>query len=375
VGRPDDVSARFCVLTASMLKYRFHWTGNMTAGIHEADVRTFVTNDFHLQSGIVMPAVTIAYRTLGALAPDRGNAVLVTHGNTSGPQMIDPGGSTGEGSWNEIVGPGKAVDTDRFFVICPNMLGSSYGSTNAASIDPATGRRYGPRFPDITVGDIVATQRALLDHLGIEKLVAIVGPSYGGFQAFQWAVDYPGMMKGIAAVVTAPLVTRERSEGNVERLLASLSKDPNWNGGDYYDSGGVLETMIQIRSATLKTYGIETRLRDTMSDPEEIAAAIRAEAARWAAGFDANSLLILAKALRGFNVTAQFDRIKTKVLYVLSRTDRLFPPELAPGVMQGLKTAGVDADYFLLDSEYGHSATGRDAHKWAPRLRQFMDRL
>ena len=347
----------------------------MTARIPSAGVETFVARDFRLQSGIVMPAVAIAYRTLGVLAPGRDNVVLVTHGNTSGPHLIDPGGSTAEGSWNEIVGPGKAVDTSRFFVVCPNMLGSSYGSTNAASIDPSTGKRYGPRFPDITVGDIVATQKALLDHLGIERLVAIVGPSYGGFQAFQWAVDHPGMMKGIAAIVTAPMVPRERSEGNVQRLLATLSKDPNWNGGDYYDRGGVLESMIQIRIATLKTYGIETRLRDTMSDPEQIEAAIRAEATRWASGFDANSLIILAKALRGFDVTAQFSKIRSKVLYVLSRTDKLFPPELAASVMPGLKAAGVDADYFLLDSEYGHSATGRDAHKWAPRLRQFMESL
>jgi homoserine O-acetyltransferase len=322
-----------------------------------------------------MPEVTIAYRTLGTLAANRDNVVLVTHGNTSGPQMIDPGGSTGEGSWNEIVGPGKAVDTNRYFAICPNMLGSSYGSTNAASIDPVTGNRYGPRFPDITVGDIVATQRRLLDHLGIEKLVAIVGPSYGGFQAFQWAVDYPDAMKGIAAVVTAPKVPRERSEGNVMRLLAALSSNPNWNGGDYYDVGGVEQSMIQIRTATLKTYGIETRLRDMMSDPAEIEAAIRKEAARWAEGFDANSLIILAKALRSFDVTAQLGKIRAKVLYVVSRTDKLFPPELAPEVMDGLKAAGVDADYFLLDSDYGHSASGRDAHKWAPRLREFMEGL
>jgi homoserine O-acetyltransferase/O-succinyltransferase len=339
------------------------------------DLKTFVASDFRLRSGIVMPSVNIAYRTLGVLAPDRNNVVLVTHGNTSGPQMIDPGGSTGEGSWNVIVGPGKAVDTDKFFVICPNMLGSSYGSTNATDIDPVTGTRYGPRFPDITVSDIVATQRALLTGLGIEKLVAIVGPSYGGIQAFQWAVDYPGMMKGIAPIVTAPLVLRERSEGNVARLLATLSKDPNWNGGDYYDCGGVLESMIAIRSATLQTYGIETRLRDTMSDPAQIEAAIREEAARWARGFDANSLLILARALRGFDVTAQFGKIKSKVLYVLSRTDKLFPPELAAFVMPALKAAGVDADYFLLDSDYGHSASGLDAQKWAPRLRQFMDGL
>jgi homoserine O-acetyltransferase/O-succinyltransferase len=339
------------------------------------DLKTFVASDFRLQSGIVMPSVTIAYRTLGVLAPDRNNVVLVTHGNTGGPQMIDPGGTTGEGSWNVIVGPGKAVDTDRFFVICPNMLGSSYGSTNATDINPVTGTRYGPRFPDITVSDIVATQRALLAGLGIEKLVAIVGPSYGGIQAFQWAVDYPGMMKGIAAIVTAPQVLPERAEGNVARLLATLSNDPNWNGGDYYDFGGVLESMIAIRSATLKSYGIETRLRDTISDPAKIEAAIRDEAARWARGFDANSLLILARALRGFDVTAQFSKIKSKVLYVLSRTDKLFPPELEASVMPALKAAGVDADYFLLDSDYGHSASGLDAHLWTPRLRQFMDGL
>jgi homoserine O-acetyltransferase len=347
----------------------------MTAQPLLADAKSFSARDYRLQSGVVMPEITIGYATLGTLAPDRGNAVLITHGNTSGPQMIDPGGSTGEGSWNGLVGPGKAVDTNRYFAICPNMLGSSYGSTNAASIDPATGKPYGPRFPDITVSDIVGTQRLLLDHLGIDKLVAIVGPSYGGFQAFQWAVNYPGAMKGIAAVVTSPRLPPERSDANVARLLGSLSKDPNWNGGDYYDRGGVLESMTQIRIATLKTYGIETRLRATMSDPGKIEAAIRDEAARWAEGFDANSLLILAKALRGFDVTAQFGDIKSKVLFVLSRTDKLFPPDIAPGVMQGLKAAGVDADYFLLDSELGHSASGLDAHKWAPQLKQFLDSL
>ena len=178
-------------------------------------IRTFTTKNFGLQSGVVLPEVTIAYRTLGTLAADRDNVVLVTHGNTSGPQMIDPDGSAAEGSWQEIVGPGKAVDTNKYFAVCPNMLGSSYGSTNGASIDPATGKPYGSRFPDITVSDIVATQHALLKSLGIEKLVAIVGPSYGGFQAFQWAVNYPGMMRGIAAVVTAPAMPRERSTGNV----------------------------------------------------------------------------------------------------------------------------------------------------------------
>src|ERR1700760_3970353 len=183
---------------------------NMTTLLADADNSTFSTRDFRLQSGEVLPEVTVAYRTMGTLSPRRDNVVLVTHGKTSGPHMIDPNSSAGEGAWNEIVGPGKAVDTDRYFAICPNMLGSSYGSTNAASIDPRSGKRYGPHFPAITVSDIVAPQRALLDHLGIDKMVAIVGPSYGGFQAFQWAVNYPDAMRGIGAGVTAPALPPER---------------------------------------------------------------------------------------------------------------------------------------------------------------------
>jgi len=337
--------------------------------------KTFTTRDFRLRSGVVMPEVTIAYQALGTLSPGRDNVVLITHGFTSGPDMINPGGTTGEGAWSQLVGPGKPVDTNRYFAVCPNMLGSSYGSTNAASIDSTTGKPYGPRFPDITVGDIVATQRLLLDNLGIDTFVAVVGPSYGGYQAFQWAVDYPYAMKGVAAVVTAPSVSRERSEGRVADFRETLSKNPNWNGGDYYETGGVLDTMIDIRVATLKSYGIEERLKKSMSDPKQIEAAIRKEATQWAEGFDANSLVILAKAMRGFDVTPKFSEIKAKVLYVLSRTDKLFPPEIAPGVMKGLKDAGVDADYFLLDSDYGHSASGADAQKWAPRLKEFMENL
>jgi homoserine O-acetyltransferase/O-succinyltransferase len=340
-----------------------------------SESKRFTTKDFRLKSGAVMPEVSIGYRTLGTLSPARDNVVLITHGFTSGPDMISPGGTTGEGAWSQLVGPGKPVDTNRYFAICPNMLGSSYGSTNAASIDPATGKPYGPRFPDITVSDIVATQRLLLNDYGVDQFVAVVGPSYGGYQAFQWAVDYPNAMKGIAAVVTAPSVSRERSEGRVANFRETLSKNPNWNGGDYYDKGGVLDTMIDIRVATLKTYGIEARLQQTLSDPKQIEAAIRKEATQWAEGFDANSLIILAKALRGFDVTPKFSEIEAKVLYVISRTDKLFPPEIAPGVMQGLKDAGVDADYFLLDSDYGHSASGADAQKWAPRLREFMESL
>lgn len=328
--------------------------------------------DFRLESGVVMPSVTIAYRALGRLAPDGRNAVLVTHGYTSGPQMIDPtgaGGPVAEGGWQQLVGPGRPIDTDRYFVLCPNMLGSSYGSTNAASIDPTTGRHYGSRFPELTVKDIVASQRRVMDDLGVKHLIAVAGPSYGGYQAFQWAVTHPDFMHGIAPVVTAPKAV---VGGNA---LAELERDPNWNGGDYYDCGGVRETMTRLRIATLKHYGIEARLRESFPDEEQREATLRQLAAAWADRFDANSLVILRRALRNYDTEPGFPTIRAKVLYVLSRTDRLFPPSLAPDVMRKLRQAGVDADYFELDSEQGHLASGVDAALWAPRLRAFMREL
>src|SRR5262249_35725001 len=146
----------------------------------------------------------------------------------------------------------------------------------------------------------------------------------------QWAVDYPDFMSSIVPVVTSPLTQRERSEANVANLNATFSKNANWNGGDYYDHGGVFETLVQIRTPTLKNYGIETRLPETLSDAAAIEAAIRAEASRWAREFDANSLIILGRAMGSFDVKSRFSEIKVPVLYILSRTDKLFPPTLAP---------------------------------------------
>ena len=348
---------------------------NVSNSIGSTEAKTFVIDEFKLRSGVVMRRVEIAYRTRGKLAADGRNAVLITHGYTSGPQMIDPAAGVGEGAWSEIVGPGKPVDTDKFFVVCPNMLGSSYGSTNAASIDPASGKRYAADFPELTVSDIVASQHELLKSLGVKHLFAIVGPSYGGFQAFQWAVDYPDFMSAIVPVVTSPMAQRERSQANVANLKATFSKNPNWHGGDYYDHGGMVETLVDIRTATLKNYGIEARLRETLSDPAAIEAEIRKEASHWAHEFDANSLVILGRAMGGIDVASRFREIKVPVLYILSRTDKLFPPTLAPSVMKAFKEAGVDAEYFELDSEFGHSASGKDAHKWAPKLREFLGRI
>ena len=168
--------------------------------------RRFPIRDFRLQSGAVLPEAAIAYETYGRLAPDGRNAVLITHGYTSSHHAAgrNPANGNQPGWWDGLIGPGKAIDTDKLFVVASNMLGSSFGSTNGASPDPRTGEPYGPDFPAITVRDIVAAQKALLDSLGVRHLVAVAGPSYGGYQAFQWAVAYPEMMDAIVAVVTAP---------------------------------------------------------------------------------------------------------------------------------------------------------------------------
>jgi len=352
-----------------------------SAMAHGADVGTvedryFEIRDFRLQNGAVMPKVGIAYETYGRLAADGRNAILITHGYTNHHHAAgrNPANGNQTGWWDGLIGPGKAIDTDRLFVVSSNMLGSSFGSTNGASINPETGKPHGPDFPAITVRDIVAAQKALLDGLGVKHLLAVAGPSFGGYQAYQWAVSCPDFMDAIAAVVTAPMA-RGNVEQSLDDLRARLATDPEWNGGWYYDSGGAKTALTELRVETLKRYGIEAALADRYPDPEAREAAISQLAADWAKRFDANSLIILRRATIGYDTVKDFRKIRAKVLYVLCRTDRLFPPDLAPGVMNALAAAGVDARYFEIDSELGHSASGPEHAKWSPVLREFLEPL
>jgi homoserine O-acetyltransferase len=344
----------------------------MAADLGAVEDRFHTIRNFPLHNGQVMPEARIAYETYGRLAPDGRNAVLLTHGYTGSHHFAgrNPANNNQPGSWDGLIGPGKAIDTDRLFVVASNMLGSSYGSINGASLNPATGRPYGPDFPAITVRDIVAAQKALLDHLGVSHLVAVAGPSYGGYQAFQWAVQYPDMMDGIVAVVTAPRA--QNAERRLAELLARLASDPEWNGGWYYDRGGAKRVLTEMRIETLKGYGIEEQLAPRYPDKAAREAAIRAQAEEWARNWDANSLVILRRATIGFDTVKDFGKIRAKVLYVLCRTDKLFPPALADEVMPALAAAGVAARYFEIDSELGHLASGPEHAKWSPVLREFL---
>jgi len=178
-------------------------------------------------------------------------------------------------------------------------------------------------------------------------------------------------MDAIVPVNTAPWAS-VNTDKQLAEVTARLATDPDWQGGRYYGKAGAKTALNEIRAETLKRYGIEAALMSRYPDPAEREAAIRKTAADWAAKWDANSLIILRRALLGFDTRPSFARIKAKVLYVLCRTDLLFPPQIAPGVMTALQEAGVDARYFELDSELGHSSSGPEHAKWSPVLREFL---
>jgi homoserine O-acetyltransferase len=325
--------------------------------------------DWQLACGAVLEQAVLAYRTLGRLDPDGANAVLVLHGYTTGPSMLDAGANVAEGSWSDLVGPGRAIDTDRYFVVCPNMLGSSYGSTGPGSVDPATGAPYGADFPRITVGDIVATQKALLDALGVRRLAAVTGPSFGGYQAMQWAVDFPAMVERVVAAVSAPW----NPPGSVGAapILAWLNGTPEWNGG-HPQPGAMLDALTAMRVATLTRYGVDAQLTASIPDDAARAAEVLRLARDWAAGFNAGSLLTLAFAADDFDLRPRLDEIKAPLLMVLSRTDSVFSPALAQQFGPLLDAAGVRWSYLELDSGNGHFASGADARLWSDALRAFM---
>src|SRR5579863_6037134 len=273
-----------------------------TRDLGTVEDRFFTIGDFRLANCEVMPEATIAYETYGALAPDGRNAVLCTHGFTGSHRFAgrNPANGGQPGSWDGLIGPGKAIDTEKLFVVASNMLGSSFGSTNAASPNPKTGQPYGPDFPAITIRDIVGAQKLLLDSLGVKHLVAVAGPSYGGYQGFQWAVAYPDFMDGIVAVNTAPWAS-VNTDKQLADVTAKLETDPEWRGGRYHGKGLPLTALTGIRVETLKRYGADDNLKPRFPDPAEREAAIREQAAAWAAKWDAHSLIILRRALLGFD--------------------------------------------------------------------------
>jgi homoserine O-acetyltransferase len=326
--------------------------------------------NFALSGGASLPEAQAAYVTMGELDDERSNAVMVMHGYTSSHTFIERGSTAAEGSWSDLIGPGKAIDTDRFFVVCSNALGSSYGSTGPSSIDPGTGAPYGPDFPAIAFADIARLQKSMLAAFGIERLCAVAGVSMGGFQAVQWAVQYPESTDKIAVVLSA--LDGKRPAAGAEGLRARLRSHPRWNDGRHA-TGELQDVLTLLRVDTLRNYGMDTWLKNHGHAADERATLLHGMAAEWAASFDPNSMLTLMGAMQTFDATPMLRRMKARVLLVLCSSDLLFPASLREPIVKALDDNRIEHWFHELKSPYGHLASGLDWQLWSEVLREFID--
>jgi homoserine O-acetyltransferase len=334
-----------------------------------ATSKTFETSDFQLSTGARLPTLTVAYETWGELAADGNNAILLCHGYTNHPH------AAGEGGWfAPLVGSGKAIDTNKYFVVCSNMLGSAYGTTGPASTNPETGRPYGPDFPKYTTADMVAAQKLLVDHLGINQLKAVVGYSYGGHLTFLWGAMHPDRMRALVPV--AGVITRKTTAEEVAKIRARFEDLPGWNGGHYYGrekESGVLDRLVEMRLDRLRMYGVGQHLADTVGDPAECERILTERATMWAGQFDANSLSILYEAGIGSSAEAIAGNIKAPLLNVLATTDSVVDVALGQPTVDMLRERGVDARFLPVDTPYGHAGPIADWRKWTDDLAAFLD--
>jgi homoserine O-acetyltransferase len=280
------------------------------------------------------------------------------------------------GWWDTMVGPGKAFDTRRYFVICSNVLGGCKGTTGSISIDPATGRPYGTRFPLVTVHDMVAVQKRLIEHLGIRQLLTVTGGSMGGMQALDWAVSFPGSVRSAIPIATTHRLSAQGIAFNEVGRQAILS-DPNWNGGDYYDgpapdTGLALARMIgHITYLSDKSmhqkFGRALRNRDKYAYNFEaefqVESYLHHQGSRFTQRFDANTYLYITKAMDYFDLSVGFPSLRAslrrataKFLFLVFSSDWLYPPAETREIANALRANGRDVTYLEIPSDYGHDA-------------------
>ncbi len=336
-----------------------------------------------LQYGGQLDPVTIAYETWGTLNSEGDNAVLITHALTGNSHAYDAERPDDPkvAWWNPLIGPGRAIDTSRFFVICSNVLGGCYGSTGPSSIDPRTGQPYGMRFPVITIRDMVQAQRALIDYLGVQRLALVAGGSIGGQQALEWAVTYPELVENVAVVAaTASLTAQAIAFSEIERQAIML--DPRWRNGDYAPGEGPDAGLSIARMLAMITYQSEeamelrfsrhphrqapeyspTRAAD-LGERFDVENYLYYQGNALARRFDANSYLYISRAMDLYDVSeghpsleAALRRIRSKALFVGVRSDFLFPAARVRALAERVRELGGDAAYIELDSPHGHDA-------------------
>ncbi|MFI7672341.1 homoserine O-acetyltransferase [Actinophytocola sp. NPDC049390] len=368
-----------------------------------------------LESGRELGPVRVAYETYGTLSPRRDNVILVCHAlsgdaHAAGSSVVPPGASTrdgfgaedrdgaagaGLGWWDGMIGPGKAFDTDHFFVVSTNLLGGCRGTTGPSSTDPATGEPYGSDFPVLTVADMVDTQRAFLDELGIERLAAVAGGSLGGMQALEWAIRYPDQVDSIVVIASTHAL---HPQGMAWNAIAreSIMRDPAWQGGDYYGTGrtpdagmGVARMVGHITYLSAPALGdkfgrrlqFSDDIRYTITEPEfEVENYLRHQANSFVRRFDANTYLTMSRALTYFDLARQhggsltraLEGVAARTLLITFSSDWLYPPSASEEIHDALVALGKPAELHLIEAPYGHDCFLLEEARQTPIVRRFL---
>ena len=372
-----------------------------SVGIVEKQYHTFAegADKIELETGAMLGPVTIAYETYGTLNENKSNAILIAHAfsgdsHVAGHYATDKEGDK-PGWWDFLVGPGKGIDTNKYFVICPNILGSCLGSTGPGSINPETEKPYALDFPMMTIGDMVTTQKILIDHLGIARLRAVIGGSVGGMQILEWCVRYPDAVQAALPIATTMRHSALAIAFN-EIARQSIISDPNWNEGNYYDAqppnmGLAIARMVGhvtylSDEAMRRKFGRKLQDKKSFSydfDGDfQVESYLRYQGSIFVNRFDANSLLYITKAADYFDVvdlmnspqpSKQPTDHKIKYLVVSFSSDWLYPTYQAKELVKALKRRGEDVSFFEIEADSGHDAFLIADDRFISLIKGFID--
>ncbi len=361
-------------------------TGYFTFGEEEWD-------ELKLESGQSIGPVTIGYETYGELNKDKSNVILIEHTLTHDAHAAGfHKGDLRGGWWDEMIGWGKAFDTEKYFIVCSNVLGGCKGSTGPSSINPATGKQYGLTFPVITIKDMVEAQKRLLDHLGIEKLLSVSGGSMGGMQALQWVASYPEKVRSVIPIATAwKQSPQQLAFAEVGRQ--AIMKDPNWKNGNYYDGEKPESGLSLARMMGHITYMSEASMEEKFSrrlkngdysfsfDVDfEVEGYLHYNGNAFVKRFDANSYLYITRALNYFDVSGDKlirpnREIDTKFLVISFLSDWLYPSWQSREIVKFLMSRQQDTTYCEVQSNYGHDAFLLEYEEETRLIKHFLERI
>ena len=358
--------------------------------------RATFTESLALQSGASLPGFELVYETYGSLDAERSNAILICHALNASHHVagIYEGESGNEGWWDNMVGPGKPIDTDRFFVIGVNNLGSCFGSTGPASINPATDKPWGSDFPIVTVEDWVDAQALLADRLGIERFAAVMGGSLGGMQALAWAIRYPRRIARALVIAAAPNLSAQNIAFN-EVARAAIMTDPEFHDGKFYDHG--VKPVRGLRVARMighityisdeqmaERFGRQLRdgLNFSFAPEFEIESYLRHQGEKFAEYYDANTYLRITKALDYFDPAAAtggdlaraLAPATCKFLVISFTTDWRFSPARSREIVKALVDNRTDVCYAEIEAPHGHDAFLLDTPQYHAIVRTFLNR-